>query len=357
MTKIRGKGFHGLIQADRPGTFLVIKPGAIGDVLHMTPVVKAIKRRLPEARIIFLVGGRPARDLLAHNPHLYSVVVFQKGRGFSEVGRIIRFAGSLKGEHIDWVLNYQPSNWRWRLLTLLVKPKGTSLYKKQRRVSGGTRVLHAVEDHLAPLRELGMEAKDLALDFFVTGDEQAAAEEIIAAHTGGDSVGGIVCLNIGASHPVNRWPVDSFYRLHRLLDSEGIRTVLIGGEEDRVSADRFLRLGPANVLDLVGTLSIRMSAAVLSRCDILVSGDTGPLHLATAVGTRVIGLFGAADPRRTGPIGRGHIVVQPDLACVPCRKRRCPLGIRVCMEAIAPEEVVSRILSSMKGQGDTGGKG
>lgn len=218
-------------------------------------------------------------------------------------------------------------------------------------------MLHAVEDHLAPLQKLGIESEDLALDFFLTEDERSAAEGIIAAHTGGERAKGIVCLNMGASHPVNRWPVDSFYRLHRLLDSEGFRIVLIGGEEDRVLVNQFLSLGPTKVLDLVGTLSIRMSAAILSQCDILVSGDTGPLHLATAVGTRVIGLFGAADPRRTGPIGRQHTVVQPDLACVPCRKRRCPLTRRVCMEAIAPEAVVQHIESSIKGQLDTGGTG
>jgi len=288
-------------------------------------------------------------DLLAHNPHLYSVIPFQKGRGFSDVVRIVRFAGSLKGESIDWVLNYQPSNWRWRLLTLLLKPDGITLYKKQKRISEGTRVLHAVEDHLAPLRELGIEGGDLALDFFITDDESAAAGGIIAAHTGGDPNSGNVCLNMGASHAVNRWPVDSFYRLHRLLESGGFRTILIGGEQDRVLVEQFLSLGPATVLDLVGALSIRMSAAILSRCELLVSADTGPLHLATAVGTRVIGLFGAADPLRTGPLGRGHLVIQPDLPCVPCRKRRCPLGRRVCMEAITPESVFSRMVSSIKG--------
>ncbi|MGA1794358.1 MAG: glycosyltransferase family 9 protein [bacterium] len=357
MRRIPRERFLERMRADSAGAILVIKPGAIGDVLHMTPVVKAIKRHLPDARAIFLVGGEPAMDLLAHNPNVYSVVVFKKGRGLPETGRIIRLARSLQRENIDWILNYQPSNWRWRLLTLLLRPKGTSLYRKQRRISGGTRVVHAVEDHCKPLQKLGIEAEDLTLDLVLTGDEQAAAEGVLAAHTGGDSAKGTVCLNMGASHPVNRWPVHFFYQLHILLDMEGFRTVLVGGEEDRVLAEEFLSIGPARVLNLVGSLSIRMSAAVLNRCDILVSGDTGPLHLATAVGTRVIGLFGAADPRRTGPIGRGHVVVQPDLPCVPCRKRRCPMGRRVCMEAIAPEDVVSRILSSMKGQGDTGGKG
>ncbi len=97
-----------------------------------------------------------------------------------------------------------------------------------------------------------------------------------------------------------------------------------------------------------GELSLDQTAALLAQCKCLVSSDTGPLHLATAVQTPVVGLYGSTDPRRTGPIGRGHTVLLKKLPCVPCEKKHCPLGTRKCMADITVDEVfesVRKVLS------------
>jgi len=97
-----------------------------------------------------------------------------------------------------------------------------------------------------------------------------------------------------------------------------------------------------------GDLSIADSAALLARCNCLVSADTGPLHLAAAVQTPVIGLFGSTDPRRTGPIGKRHQVIRRGLSCVPCEKKHCPLGTRSCMADITVDEVFKAVDGLLK---------
>jgi ADP-heptose:LPS heptosyltransferase len=105
----------------------------------------------------------------------------------------------------------------------------------------------------------------------------------------------------------------------------------------------------ARPLDLSGKLDILQLGAVLEQCSAVVSGDTGPMHVATAVGTPVIGLFGPTDPARTGPIGRGHTVLQaPGVDCVPCRDRTCrnPRYLE-CMDGITPEAVASAVAAKL----------
>ena len=329
-------------------TFLIIKPGAIGDVLHMTPVVRAVKRHLPASKILFLVGSKATSDLLSHNPHINEVILFQKGKGIKEFFRILSFGSMLKTRGIQILLNYQPSNWRWRLLTLILNPQKSISYKKQKRIKGDEKTRHAVEDHLNTLQRLGIVYHETCLDFFLTDQEKQKAGAIFQDAIKRKAYRGIICLNIGASHPVNRWPVEAFHKLNDLLTSRGFRTILIGGPEDRELANQFFSHGPTQALDLVGRLPIRETAAVLSRSHLMVSGDTGPLHLATSVGTKVIGIFGAADPNRTGPIGDQNIIIQSQLHCVPCRKRYCPNGKRSCMESVKPEDVFARIDESVK---------
>ncbi|MGA1865283.1 MAG: glycosyltransferase family 9 protein [bacterium] len=310
----------------------------------MTPVLRAVKKSFPYSDALFLVGSQVALELLYNNIHINEAFMFKKGSGVKEVSRVIKFAMSLKPKKIYLILNFQPSNWRWRLLTLILKPQYVFLYKKQKRINKGGRRLHAVEDHLKTLSQFKACKEDLHLDFFLDEDEIEEAKGIINGYVFDNNMGkGIICFNMGASHLVNRWPTVYFYRLNSILIAAGFKIILIGGEEDRTLVDQFLSNGPSDCIDLVGKLSIRRTAAILSQCDLLVSGDTGPLHLATSVGTKVIGLFGAADPARTGPIGYGNIVIQSNLPCVPCRKRHCRNKRRLCMEAIEPEEVASKI--------------
>jgi len=121
--------------------------------------------------------------------------------------------------------------------------------------------------------------------------------------------------------------------------------IFVGGKEDRDLVARVMSLMKHRAVSAAGLLSIPETAALLSRCNCLVSSDTGPLHLATSVRAPVIGLFGSTDPRRTGPVGKRQRVLREELSCVPCEEKNCPLGTRACMAAITVDEVFQAVRS------------
>ena len=153
--------------------------------------------------------------------------------------------------------------------------------------------------------------------------------------------GPIVGLCPGAAYgPAKRWAPERFVQTAKVLKDEiGARFVLIGSKNETDAANQVsTAIGDAAV-DLSGKTDIVQLAAVLSRCDLVIANDSGPMHLASAVGTPVVGLFGSTDPVATGPLGP-HRIVSSNVDCAPCLKRRCEKGDYRCLQEIQPEQVV-----------------
>jgi ADP-heptose:LPS heptosyltransferase len=189
---------------------------------------------------------------------------------------------------------------------------------------------------------LGLSTTDLDLELFLDDDARAYAQNFFSSH--GLDGKTVIALNPGATHAVNRWPVSRFAELADLMtDQLHAYPLIIGGPDDVLLADDIMARSRAKSISLAGKTTLLQLGAVLEKCDLLVSGDTGPLHMATAVGTRVVALFGAADPGRTGPVGKGHRVIQAgQVPCVPCRSRHCSNKIYLeCMESITAREVAN----------------
>jgi len=322
---------------------LIIKPGAMGDLVQMTPVFRALHRKLPDARITILVGNRASADIFTYNPIVKAIVFDRKGehRSWSALFSLWR---RLRGERYDLVLNYQRSNMKAWFLATAAFPCRVLVYRKPKG-----RSVHAVINHLETLAPLGIAPGNPRLEFYPGPEaEQHAAEYFKANGLDGKTV---IALNPGASHPVNRWSTTAFAALTDLLaDKLGARTLLIGGADDVGLAEEVVAQSSSLPLVLTGQTDPLQLGAVLQRCAILVTGDTGPMHIATAVGTRVVALFGAADPDRTGPVGMGHRVIQAeDVACVPCRSRTCTSSTYLeCMDKIAPAKVFDTIVEMLQ---------
>ena len=327
---------------------LLIKPGAIGDLLQLSPVIRALKTRYPEARITVLVGNAASIDLFRHNPQVDEVLVFDK-RGAHRSWRAFAGLGAeLRQRRFDLVVNFQRSNLKTWLLTLACLPCRVLVYQKAR-----SRSVHAVVNHLEAVAPVGIDPQqaDARLELFLGPDDQLWVEHLLQQ----EQLSGrpLVALNLGASHPVNRWPLAQFAALaDRLVQDLGAAVVLVGGSADRELADETLTRLSRPVIDLVGRTSLLQLGAVLARCGVVVSGDTGPMHLATAVGTPVVALFGAADPARTGPVGEGHMVIQAaSVSCVPCRSRNCTHpDYLACMAMITFDEVFAAVVRQLHRQ-------
>ncbi len=318
---------------------LLIKPGAIGDVLQMTPVIRALKRRFPQASISLLVGSYATAELFKNNPSVTETIVFDKTAGGGRSGVLLKLWRRLRRSKYDLVINFQRSNLKTWFFASAAFPCRVLVYRKTQ-----DRHVHAVINYLETLAPLGIESPEVSLEITLDDADRAFAEGILGALP---NVGHpIVALNPGASHPVNRWETGCFAELtDRLAESLSARVIIVGGSEDSGLAAEIEAKARLKPFVMTGKTTLRQLAALLERCDILVSGDTGPMHIATAVGTRVVGLFGAADPERTGPIGKGHRVLQADgVSCIPCRSRKCANKVYLaCMEKISVKLVYETI--------------
>ena len=297
---------------------LIIKPGAIGDLLQITPVIRALKREYPAARITLLVGSPVTAELFRHNPYLAETIVFDRKGEHRSLAGLLSLWRRLRGDRYDLVLNSQRSNIKNWILVSAGFPCRLLIYHKSRKTG-----IHAVADHLKTLAPLRLSTDDHRLEFFPSSESELFAETFFRQN--GLNAKRVIALNPGASHPVNRWDPRQFAALaERLTEEAGLGVILIGGSEDIPLAEKITSSCRASLNVLTGKTGISEVASILKRCDLLVSGDTGPMHLATAVGTRVVALFGAADPERTGPVGEGNRVIRSTtVACVPCRSRKC----------------------------------
>ena len=198
---------------------------------------------------------------------------------------------------------------------------------------------------MATLQPLGINEPVEHIKLPVAPEALMAADRFLAEHGAGNS-GPLIALNcsVGSARPARNWFPERFAALaDRLMDELNAAVVFVGGPEDRDLVRRIISGMHRNAFSAAGELSVAHSAALLSRCTCLVSSDTGPIHLATAVGTKAVGLYGSTDPCRTGPVGTGHRVLIKDLPCVPCEEKNCPLGTRACMAAITVDEVFEAI--------------
>jgi heptosyltransferase II len=207
------------------------------------------------------------------------------------------------------------------------------------------RRLHAAENFMETLRPLGIDDSVTSIELPILPEALPAADRFLAKHAI-DRNKPLIALNcsVGSARPARNWFPERFALLaDRIMRELGAAVVFVGGEEDRDLVRRVMAGMREKAASAAGDLSLAHSAALLSRCSCLVSSDTGPLHLATAVGTPVIGLYGSTDPQRTGPVGKGHRVLISDLPCVPCEEKICPLGTRACMAALTVDEVLEAI--------------
>ena len=327
---------------------LIIKPGAMGDLLQMTPVFRALKNKIPQARISVLVGNRASTELFRHNPLIHETIVFDRRGEHHSLSALFKLWQRLRGSHYDTVLNFQRSNLKSWFLASAAFPSRILVYNKARR-----RIVHAVVNHLETLGGLGINPSEVkpCLELFLGEKDVQYAQELFGLN--GFAGKTVVAINPGASHPVNRWGAEKFALLaDKLAEQLSVNVIIVGGREDEPLATEIVSTSRTKPLVLTGKTDLLQLGAVLKRCALLVSGDTGPMHMATAVGTRVVALFGAADPARTGPVGTGHRVVQASgVECIPCRSRRCTSDQHLqCMEKITVEQVFD-VIASMLAEG------
>jgi heptosyltransferase I len=299
--------------AVRPGgRLLVVKTSSLGDVIHATPCLKALRSAFPAARIVMAVD-RAFAAAVAHNPNLDELVETRM---------------SLRGPlRLPWAALLRL--WRGARFDAALDLQGTRgsaalVYASRARWQGGRGSVrpgwqlacrpdlgrHAVEVCAEVTAAAGVAVAELEPRVFLAETDERA---LVATLRGrGLPVGGFVVVSPFSRWASKEWPRERWAKLIVALREREPVTVLLAGDRSEVSgAERLLALLPDGAAaSLVGALPLAQALCLYRRARLLVAGDCGPLHAAAAVGTQVVALFGPTLPERTGPWGAGHLVVQ-----------------------------------------------
>lgn len=312
---------------------LLVKLGALGDVINALPLAVRLKRQL-DARIHWLVAPL-SFPLISGHPSVDRAILFDiKNEKTSWPGVLRR----LRRQRFDIVLDLQ------RILKSglisLVADAGRRIGFDRQRCKEMTWLLPLERIPPAdPNRHMVLQYLEFAdyLGISATGISWGIRSAGLSAHTLPKQ---FVVLNIGATKPANRWPAEEFSGLAELLHLlHHMPCVLTGGPEDAPMAHRIQSSFGEGIINLVGKTSLPELVDVINAAVAVVTCDTGPMHLASALGKPVVALFGPSDHRRTGPY-RGQVIRSP-IDCAPCHRKRC--ATPECMTAIRPETVLAAL--------------
>ncbi len=334
-----------------PSRVLVVRLGAIGDVTNALVFASALKERAPRTTIGWvvhelarpLVDGHPAVERVHLWPRRGGLAGFR--RALAEV-RAARYELAVDLQRIAKSALFARLSGAPRVLGYdRARTKELSWLWTSERVAPGDGGAHMVEQYLDAAEHV-LGARPLARRELPRDEAAERWADALVAELGGAPI----LVNLGATKPANRWPPERFGALAAALAAEhGVPVGLTGGPDDRAAADaalgalRALGLGGASVRDLVGATSLPQLVALERRARLFVGCDTGPMHVAAAVGTRAVALFGPADPRRTGPYGAGHVVVREPPPCAPCNRKTCNQPRHACMQDITVETVLAAV--------------
>lgn len=326
---------------------LIVRMDRIGDVLLSTPVIKAVREAFPASYIAFMV--RPyAHDIVAGNPFLDEVITYDKKVGLIGTVKFIRF---LRHRRFDLALILHPTS-RTHLLAYLARiPHRIGFDRKMgfmltRKIPHTKQfgLKHEIDYTLDVVRHIGIEAGSRVLHMPITAKSEKWVDEIFARYNLAKT-DKMIMINPGASCRSKRWPLERFAQVaDELAKKHKAKIVLVAGAADKDAAIKVSALMTGPSINLAGATTVADIASLLRHARLFISNDSGPVHIACAVGTPVIAIFGRSDrglsPVRWGPSNPGDVVLHKDVGCVACLAHNCKLGFR-CLEAIAVDDVMA----------------
>lgn len=335
--------------------FVIVRLSSIGDVLHCTPVAKALKAKFPSCHITWIVG-QVAYPMVQDNPFLDEIYIWSRERW----EKLMR-QGKLREAWSMW--RQLKTDMAARSFDVALDVHGLLLSGMVTRATGAPRRIglsgtkepnwlfmterapslpgdvHVIQRYLSVLRPLGITSHDYHMTLCVGQEAKEFARCFFAEHNirQGEKV---VVLNPATTWPAKNWPPEFFARVADALENVA-RIVLCGGPDDIHLANKIITCSKAYIINAVGRTSLQQMAGLIAQAGLVIVGDTGPLHMAVALGVPTVSIFGPTDPAKFGPLTPGHFILRSQAECMPCHKTICPQGHMRCMHSVRPDEVIA----------------
>lgn len=330
---------------------LVIKMSSLGDVILITPSLKALRKKFPEAQIYCLVG-KASRQVLNNCPYLDELIVYDpqfKDKGWLN---LFRLGLKLRTYRLDKIVDFQ-NNRRSHLLAFLSSPRESYGYKNGKwsfflthPVVEVFKNISAVPHQFQILKHLGISYREnkTSLELWPSEKDKRYIQRLLDEEWLGN-VQNIIGIHIAASEKwkTKNWPLEYIARLCDILAGKGVRVVLTGTEKEKPLAQELLAKTKSKPSDLAGKTDVMQLAALIGRCKVFVTPDSAPMHIAAAMHTPFIAFFGPTDSARHIPPAQKFVVLERKLTCAPCYSSRCRILTHACMREIKPEEVSREI--------------
>ncbi len=331
-----------------PKKILIVLHGSIGDVTRALPLATLLRAGFPQANLAWAVEPS-SLPLVQNYPAVDEVILFDRRRWWADVWPFLK---QIRSKRFDLVIDLQRIFKSGVISRWSGAPRRVGFNRRDGKEFNWLFNNHFIPafgedisklDHYLKFAEyLGVATRPVAWSFNLSGAEETAVDRHLAGVKRSFAV-----LLVGSRWESKQWFPAQVAGCGKVIDERyGLDVVLLGAKGEERLAEQAMSHPGFSATNLVGLTSLREALGIVTRARVVVGPDTGLMHIAAAVGTPVVSLWGATSPRRTGPYGFEDLIIQGRAACVPCYRRHCPIG-RVCMQSISVEEIAGKITQAL----------
>jgi len=333
---------------------LIMKFSSLGDIILSTAAIRAIREKFKKGYKISFLVAEDSKEVLLGCPYIDELIVADFKNKDKGIKGILDLGADLRKKNFDIVIDLQ-NNRKSHILANLTRSINRYGYDNRKF---GFLLNHRIKDELPPidpvihqfriLKMLDINLTDPNLELWPSEEDRQYIEDFLNAEWLSENQR-LVGLNISASRRwlTKSWPQRQMQKLCEELGKKDIRIVVTGTQDDLVEAGALISgVKNTKIINACAKTTVNQLACLIKRCSVYISGDSSPLHIAAAVNTPIVALFGPTDPRRHMPPAKNFVLIKKDLPCSPCYKSKCKT--KECMERISAEEVLEAVEKLLK---------